>query len=182
MNPVSVAIVLALLVLALIGMAWSWRRRARAQHALTLPPVPAELGATRFTVEGLLVATTFALRPLDRVHVDGLGFRAPATLAVTDRGVLVDRAGGAAFLVPADGAAGTASWALDKGVERDGLIVLGWALRDAAGAAVHVESAFRLPPGSQSALLAVLRPSVPADPTAAAPTPADQEALDADRP
>jgi len=156
-NPVSVGIVLALLVLALIGMAWSWRRRGRAQRGLVVPAVPTELGATRFTADGLLVATTFAGRPLDRVHADGLGFRAPATLTVTDRGVVVDRAGGAAFLVPAAGDAGTASWALDKGVERDGLTVLAWSLVDADGAAVPVESAFRLPPETQAALLASIR-------------------------
>jgi hypothetical protein len=173
-NPVSVAVVIALLVLALIGMAWSWRRRGRAQRGLTLPPVPQDLGAPALTVSGLLVATTFADRPLDRVVADGLGFRAAATLAVTPGGVLVDRAGGAPFLVPADGlpAAGTASWALDRGVERDGLTVLPWALTDADGAAVPVESAFRLPPEAQSALLAAVRPSDP--------RPTDQEVPRAD--
>lgn len=159
MNPVSVSIVLALLVLALIGMAWSWRRRRRAQAGIALPPVPEDLGAARFTLSGLLVATTFAGRPLDRVVADGLGFRAQATLTVTDRGVLVDRAGGAPFLVPAGGGAGTASWALDKGVERDGLTVLGWALVDADGAEIPVESSFRLAPEAQAALLAVVPPT-----------------------
>ena len=168
MNPVSVAIVLALLVLALAGMALSWRRRSRAQRGLVVPAVPAELGPTGFSTAGLLVATTFAGRPLDRVHVDGLGFRAAATLTVTARGVLVERAGGASFLVPTSGAAGTASWALDKGVERDGLTVLAWSLADAAGTEVPVESAFRLPPESQAALLAALPPT-------------DQEAPHADR-
>jgi hypothetical protein len=172
-NPVAVGIVLALLVLALLGMAWSWRRRGRAQRGLVLPAVPADLGAPRFTLSGLLVATTFEGRPLDRVHADGLGFRARATLAVTDRGVLVDRTGGAPFLIPATGAAGTASWALDKGVERDGLTVLGWALTDAAGTEIPVESAFRLPPEAQATLLAALHPSIS--------HPVDQEASDADR-
>lgn len=154
MNPVSVSIVLALLVLALLGMAWSWRRRGRAQRALLIPAVPADLHPTGVEVDGLLAATTFAGRPLDRVHVDGLGFRARATLRTTDRGVLVERAGGAPFL--ATGRAGTASWTLDKGVERDGLTVLGWNLTGADGADVPVESAFRLPPESQAALLAAL--------------------------
>jgi hypothetical protein len=171
-NPVAVGIVLALLVLALVGMVWSWRRRGRAQHGLVVPAVAAEPGETAFAVDGLLVATTFAGRPLDRVHVDGLGFRARATLTVTDRGVLVDRAVGAPFLVPAAGAAGTASWALDKGVERDGLTVLGWSLTDADGADVPVESAFRLPPAGQSALLAALHPNTPYF--------TDQEAIDDD--
>jgi MYXO-CTERM domain-containing protein len=171
-TAVSVPIVVALLVLALLGMAWSWRRRRRAQGGIALPPVPAELGATRLTVPGLLVATTFSGRPLDRVVADGLGFRAQATLSVTDGGVLVERAGGAPFLVPAGSSAGTASWALDKGVERDGLTVLAWSLVDGDGAAVPVESAFRLPPDTQAALLAALR--------SIDPHPTDQEAPHAD--
>ncbi|GAA4743423.1 hypothetical protein GCM10025783_13750 [Amnibacterium soli] len=160
-NPVSVAIVIALLVLALVGMAVSWRRRGRRQRALAVPPVPADLGPADLTVSGLLVATTFAGRPLDRVVTDGLGFRAQATLAVTPAGVLVERDGGAPFLVPADGlpGSGTASWALDKGVERDGLTVLPWALTGADGEPVPVESAFRLPPQAQSALLTKIRPA-----------------------
>lgn len=180
-NPVSVAIVIALLVLALLGMAWSWRRRGRGQRGLAVPPVPQDLGAPVLTTAGLLVATTFAGRPLDRVVTDGLGFRAPATLAVTGRGVLVERAGGAPFLVPAQDApqAGTASWALDRGVERDGLTVLPWALTDADGAAVPVESAFRLPPESQAALLAALRPD---DLRSTDPRPTDPEVPRADQP
>ena len=160
-NPVSVAIVIALLVLALLGMALSWRHRGRRQRDLAVPPVPADLGRADLTVSGLLVATTFAGRPLDRVVTDGLGFRAQASLAVTPAGVLVERDGGAPFLVPADGlpGSGTASWALDKGVERDGLTVLPWALTGADGAPVPVESAFRLPPQDQSALLQKIRPA-----------------------
>jgi MYXO-CTERM domain-containing protein len=153
-NAVSVPIVIVLLVLALLGMLWSWRRRQRRQVAITIPAVPDDLGATRYETDGLLVATTFAGRPLDRVVAGGLGFRAQSTLTVTDRGVLVDRAGGAPFLIPAAGEAGTASWALDRGVERDGLTVLGWSLVDAAGAEVPVESAFRLRPETQAAFLA----------------------------
>ena len=171
MNPVSVAIVIALLVLALIGMAVSWRRRGRGQQGIAIPPVPESLVPTDVRVTGMLAATTFAGRPLDRVVVDGLGFRARAMLTVTDRGVLVDRTGGAPFLMT--GRAGTASWALDKGVERDGLTVLGWHLVGADGAPIPVESAFRLPPASKAALLAALPPT--------APTETDQEAPYADQ-
>ena len=183
-NPVSVAIVIALLVLALLGMAWGWRRRSRRQRGLVVPPVPADLGPAELTVSGLLVATTFAGRPLDRVVADGLGFRAPATLAVTPGGVLVDRAGGAPFLVPADGlpASGTASWALDRGVERDGLTVLPWALTGADGAPVPVESAFRLPPEAQTALLGHVRPPTrrPSDQSPMDQSPTDPEVSRAD--
>ena len=158
-NPVSVGVVLTILVLALAGMAWSWRRRRRAQRGLSVPPVPADVGTPLLTATGLLVATTFAGRPLERVVADGLGFRAPATLTASAAGVLVERTGGAPFFAPAAAGSGTASWVLDKGVERDGLTVLTWALVDADGAEVPVESSFRLPPETQAALLAALRPA-----------------------
>jgi hypothetical protein len=160
-NPVSVAIVLAVLVLALAGMALAWRRRGRAQRGLTLPPMPDATGEVRLTASGLHVVTTFAERPLERVVTAGLGFRARAVLTVTDRGVLVDRAGAPAFFLPAAEVtgAGTASWALDRGVERDGLLVLAWSLTDADGTAVPVESAFRFPPDVQAGLLAALHPT-----------------------
>jgi hypothetical protein len=157
-NPAAVAVVLVLLAAALAGMAWAWRRRAAAQRGLALPPVPADLGTTRLTASGLHVATTFAGRPLDRVVAGGLGFRARAVLTVTDRGVLVDLAGGTRFLLSTPTDAGTAIWALDRGVERDGLTVLAWTLPDADGAAVPVESAFRFDPDTQAALLAAIQP------------------------
>jgi hypothetical protein len=161
-NPVAVAVVVALLLLALAGMALGWRRRRRAQRDLALPPVPASTGEPVVTAAGLHVATTFAGAPLERVVAGGLGFRAPAVVTATDRGVLVDRAGAPAFFLPADAVTGTgtASWALDRGVERDGLVVLAWSLAGPDGP-VPVESAFRFPPGEQAALLAALRPAPP---------------------
>lgn len=156
-SPVSVGVVLLLMALALAAMLVSWRRRGRAQRGLTLPPVPADLGAVVTTAAGMHVATTFADRPLERVVAGGLGFRAPATLTVTADGVLVERAGGAPFFLPrADLEAGTASWALDRGVERDGLIVLAWALTGPAGEPVVVESSFRFAPETQRTLSASL--------------------------
>ena len=157
-SPVAVVVVLVLLVAALAGMAWVWRRRAAAQRGLALPPLPADPGETLLTASGLHVATTFAGRPLERVVAGGLGFRARAVLTVTDRGVVVDRAGGSPFFLSTLSDAGTATWALDRGVERDGLTVLAWTLPDADGAPVPVESAFRFDPDTQAALLAAVQP------------------------
>lgn len=156
-NPVSVGVVLLLMVLALVAMLLSWRRRTRAQRGLTLPPVPTDLGAVVATVSGMHVATTFADRPLERVVAGGLGFRAAATLTVTADGVLVERAGGEPFFLPrANLGAGTASWTLDRGVERDGLTVLAWALTGPDGDPVPVESSFRFAPETQQTLLTAL--------------------------
>ena len=61
-----------------------------------------------------------------------------------------------------------------KGVERDGLTVLPWALTGADGAPVPVESAFRLPREAQTALLGHVRPlpprPLPQSPTDQSPT------------
>ena len=176
-NPVSVAIVLAVLVLALVAMGVGWRRRARRQRGLVVPPVPAEIGAVRAEAEGMLLATTFAGRPLDRVVAAGLGFRARTRVVVTDRGVLLDRAGGPPLFLPADRltGSGTATWTLDRVVERDGLVVLAWSLPTDTGAAEAVESSLRLPPGDQAAVLAAVGAltRIPSTPEAPRADPAD---------
>lgn len=162
-NPWSVALAIALVVLALGGMTWSWRRRRSRQQHLRLP-VGALTGAERAGASGTYLATTFADRPLDRVVAGGLGFRAAARLVVLDDGVRVERAGGEDIAIPARSlrGAGSGSWALDRGVEREGLLVVGWDLADAAGAPVPVDSAFRLDPAGQAAVTAALLDLVPA--------------------
>lgn len=156
-NPVAVAVTIAALVAVLVALLLAWRRRLRAQQHLRLPSVPADTGAPLAVFDGLHVATTFASRPLERVVAGGLGFRARTALTVTDAGLLVERVGSpAVFLPTADLSAGTATWALDRGVERDGLAVVGWSLADAEGTPVAVESAFRLPPEAQARFLAHL--------------------------
>jgi hypothetical protein len=130
---VPTLVVLALILLAVAGMAWGWRRRARSQrHLNTVPSLPADPGVPQLTVDALYVATTLRGQPLERVVVSGLGMRAPATVQVFDSGTSLALAGRDAAFLPAaslDGA-GRASYAIDKGVEADGLVVLAWTLGD----------------------------------------------------
>lgn len=155
--PVAVAITLLVLVAALVGMGVSWRLRRGRQAGLALPPASAGDGAVAAEAEGLYLATTFAGRPLDRVAVHGLGFRARARIAVTDRAVHVDRDGAAPLVLPAASVtgAGTATWTIDRSVEPGGLTVLAWRLESAAGP-VPVESSFRLEPGPRDRVLAAV--------------------------
>ncbi|TPW71035.1 hypothetical protein [Schumannella sp. 10F1B-5-1] len=109
----------------------AWRRRARSQTGLdSTTPIPADLGAELLRDDLLYVATTRAGDPYDRIAVAGLGFRARTVVTVTDRGVLLELAGAPARWIPADDlrGAGRATWTIDRVVERDGLVLLGWTL------------------------------------------------------
>jgi hypothetical protein len=162
-DPVAVSIVAAVVVLALLGMLLGWRRRGRRQAGLALPQGTVT-GEPLLTVRGLLLATTFAGRPLDRVVAAGLGHRAQATVEVTADGVRIDRDGDESLALPAAHltGAGTATWTVDRSVEPGGLTVLGWNLqRD--GEPVPVESAFRLATDDRDALVAAVRALVPGD-------------------
>lgn len=156
-RPLPVAIVIALLVLALVLMVVGWRRRGAAQRRFVPPLAPADRGVVRAEVPGLYLATTFAGRPLDRVVAGGLGFRARARVAVTDRGVRLDRDGAPALLLPVE-RSGTATWTIDRAVERGGLVVLGWDLPTADGGSEPVETSLRLEDADQLVLLSALAP------------------------
>jgi hypothetical protein len=160
-DPVAVAIVAVVVVLALLGMLAGWRRRGRAQADLAMP-AGAVTGEPALTVHGLLLATTFAGRPLERVVAAGLGHRAQATVTVTADGVRVDRDGSAPLDLPAAAltGAGTATWTVDRAVEPGGLTVLGWTLYR-GDEPVPVESAFRLDTDDRDALVAAVRALVP---------------------
>lgn len=161
-NPLSITVAVALVALPIAGMLWSWRGRRRAQGGLHLP-AGGPGGPERAAASGTYLATTFAGRPLDRVVACGLGFRAAARLAVEEGGLAVERAGSAPLLIPAERitGAGSGTWALDRSVEKGGLLVVAWSLDDREGHRVPVESAFRLDAAGQAALTAALHELVP---------------------
>ncbi|WP_307807498.1 hypothetical protein [Naasia sp. SYSU D00948] len=117
--------------LAGVGMLAGWRRRARGQAALgPVAELPTDPGVPAATAEALYVATTLRDQPLERVAVAGLGHRAQATVQVFPGGVSLVLTGRDAAWIPAAelDAAGLASWTIDRGVEPDGLVRLGWRL------------------------------------------------------
>jgi hypothetical protein len=129
------AIVLALLVLLLALMWLGWRNLKRRSAGIPAPQaIPATDAAEVLRTTGMHVATTHAGRPLDRVVVRGLGFRANADIRVTEAGIELRLAGGAECFVPAPAirSVGRASWTIDRAVERDGLVVVTWTLGDTA--------------------------------------------------
>lgn len=145
----STIIVVALIVLALIGMFFGWRARKGRQSFLPRPlAVPDDAGKELFSQKALYVATTIAHDPLNRVAVTGLGFRARATVVVTDAGVILSLAGSDDVFIPKSDLRDVerATWTIDRVVESGGLVLLAWNLGDTA-----VDS--------------YLRVSEPADPT-----------------
>ena len=137
-NTISAILVITLIVLALGAMALGWwGRKKRQQGYAHLVEAPAELGETFGSFEGLYLATTPADAPLERLVVNGLGFRERTTLQFTEAGIV--------FMddtyLPTSSITGIgrASWTIDRGVEPNGLSVVNWILGDD-----HVDSYFRL--------------------------------------
>ena len=164
-----VLLIVAVVALALAGMALGWRARRRRQQGLGEPATPpAELGAVRHEEELLYVATTLEAQPLERVAAAGLGFRGRARLRIAEAGLVLELAGRAPFFVPrADiRGAGRASWAIDRVVARDGLLVVTWLL-----GTTPVDSYLR--PDDPAGLLGRLQPLLPEPPAGTLPTKKD---------
>ncbi|MCU1544563.1 MAG: hypothetical protein JWM50_2428 [Microbacteriaceae bacterium] len=164
-KQLSAALVLLFLVVVLALMVLGWRARKRRQSALGEPQhPPADLGVSAGDFPGLYVATTIAGEPLNRVAVRGLGFRARTTVSVSTAGVVLPVAGQVDTFIPAGDvtAVGRASWAIDRVVEPDGLVFVGWNLGGDA-----VDSYFRVE--DADGLLAALASIAPAAHASVAP-------------
>ena len=141
--------IVALAVVA--GIVWlmyrSWRRRTVRDESLSSYPLPERLGAPALDAEVLYVATTPVGDPLERLAVQGLAFRGAAHVEVVTGGVILRVAGESTTFIRADRLVGasTASYAIDRGVEPDGLVVLTWSPRaaDDADPAPRVDSYLR---------------------------------------
>ena len=132
-RTVPTIIVVLVILLAFFGMYWGWRTRTRSQASIARPSaVPAELGPISLTARGLYVATTLADQPLERVTVNGLGYRARAALTVAHSGIVLELTGQEpAFLASTSlRSVDRSSWVIDKGVEAAGLVRIAWRLGD----------------------------------------------------
>ncbi|MFD5864302.1 hypothetical protein ACFWGP_05065 [Agromyces sp. NPDC127015] len=159
MDKVIGAIV-AVAVIALV--AWlvlrSWRRRTRRDATLSAHPVPADLGVATLESEVLYVATTPAGVPLERLAIPGLAFRGSGRVEIVPEGLVLRIAGEPVTFIPADKLIGasTATYAIDRAVEPEGLIAVGWiaALDDAEAEPPRVDSYLRARyPGDQARII-----------------------------
>ncbi|MCO7203924.1 hypothetical protein NH287_10525 [Microbacterium sp. CnD16-F] len=159
------AAVAALLILA--GLL-AWRRRSRRDAGLTAPVGEAPAGATtRLRSEGLYVATTRHDEPLERLAIRGLAFRSRVDVTVTDRGVALDLTGQPRVFLAADRLvdAGQATVAIDRVVERDGLVRVAWTTPEGT----LVDSYLRPQDTSARSLADAIAGILPATPTPTSP-------------
>jgi hypothetical protein len=115
-------------VIALAVLGWIARRRRQRGIPATVP-LPPDIGMLRGEFEGFYVSTTPDGEPLNRIAVRGLGFRARATIAVADRGVVLALPGHNVF-IPRESLREItrANYTIDRVVEPGGLVLVAWTL------------------------------------------------------
>jgi hypothetical protein len=114
-------------------MRWGWVHRGRRQSGIARPTLaPADLGECLAERDLFYVSTTKASDRLDRIVIGGLGFRGRAAVSVHPEGVVLDIAGERPILIERSTlrSVGRATWTIDRVVETDGLVQLGWRLGD----------------------------------------------------
>ncbi|HWD63349.1 MAG TPA: hypothetical protein VG369_12685 [Humibacter sp.] len=167
------AIIVVLVALIFVGMWRGWRRRAGRDSALAVPTVLDVPGELLLTVHALHVASTHHDKPLDRVVVPGLAFRANATVAVSKGGLTITAQGESSVAIAASAilGIGAATWTIDRTVERDGLILLAWRTAPADADGTVLDTYLRVTdPDERRRLITGIRSIIGADSGATVPT------------
>jgi hypothetical protein len=114
----------------------AWKNRVKRQDSLFQPPLLklASNGVLLAETESFYVATTFADNFLERVAAHGLGVRGFSRIQVFSEGVLINRVGERALAIAKQDliSVSFSQVAIDKAVESDGLLVLGWRAGEAS--------------------------------------------------
>ena len=127
---VPAIIVVAILALLLFGMWLGWRGRRQRDVQVGAYPLPDATAAPIVSAETFYVATTAHEKPLERLNISGLGFRARARVTIGADGLAIEIPGEDTAWIPRDAVrgAGPATFAIDRVVERDGLVCVTWTL------------------------------------------------------
>ncbi|MRG58548.1 hypothetical protein GE115_01460 [Agromyces sp. CFH 90414] len=159
----AIGILVAVVIVGGAGfLMWrSWRRRTERDSVMRAYPVPERLGEAVVSAEVLYVATTPVGRPLERLAVQGLAFRGSGHVEVHPEGVVLRIAGEQPSFFPAARlvGAGTASFAIDRGVEPEGLVAITWIVDESEPAELptHVDSTLRARyPGDAGRIIAAV--------------------------
>ena len=150
---IAIMVILALLIVG--GMVFAWRARLRRDASLTAPigvPEHSEV-VSRHSV--LYVATTAHEQPLERLAIRPLAYRARGELVVLDRGVAMSLDGSPTVYIAATRfhSASLATVAIDRVVERNGLLRLSWETDEKT----VVDSYFRIADGDPQPVLTELQ-------------------------
>ncbi|WP_040164399.1 PH-like domain-containing protein [Microbacterium gorillae] len=158
----AVLVMVGVAALILVLMLWGWRRRIRRDAGLTAPTAPIA-GASRAIANGLYVATTAHDAPLERLAVKGMAYRAKVGVDVLDGGVRLTMPGSPIVSIPAAALVGVdrATVAIDRVVERDGLVRISWRIAPDT----IVDSYLRLQQTSPTELIAAIETLIPATAT-----------------
>jgi hypothetical protein len=166
MDKVMPGLIVAVVLAAVLAVMWlGWRARVRRDADLVVPEVPDGYVPVS-SVDVLYVATTEGGRPLERLAIGGLGFRARAVLSIAPSGLVLAIPGERPAFIAAQTltSVGAATVAIDRVVESDGLIRIGWSIAD-----VPCDSYVRVLDADQPSVLAdierllVPRPSTPTE-------------------
>jgi hypothetical protein len=127
-------IIIAGVAVALIAvLVFAWIRRTRRDADLAAPVGEIPDGAAVIgEYLALYVATTRHGESLERLAIKGLAFRSRATVTVTDAGVALDLTGAPRLFFSRERITDVAqaTVAIDRVVERDGLVRLSWSVDD----------------------------------------------------
>ncbi|WP_309103109.1 hypothetical protein [Microbacterium sp.] len=162
LRDLAVAILIAIALLVLLAMLFAWRRRLRRDSGLSAPlgvPEHAEVASRH---EVLYVSTTQHEKPLERLAISPLAYRARGELAVTDRGVALCLDGApTVFLASAKlREIDRATVTIDRVVEPGGLVRIAWSV----DGETTVDSYLRVADGDPQTLISELQRLVPAAP------------------
>ncbi|KRC51197.1 hypothetical protein ASE16_09760 [Leifsonia sp. Root227] len=164
---VPTLVVAAVLVVALLLIVWGWRRRVRrdrpagggyAARTDARGEAPAQPIAT---AESFYVATTKGGEHLERLALPGLSFRGKATVSVAADGVTIAVTGEQPVYIPVSAISGlgAATTAIDRVVEKDGLLRLSWTTSGGAAA----DSFFRVvDPADRAPIVGAVESILPA--------------------
>lgn len=164
-RELAVLIMIGSGVLILGLLAWGWWFRARRDAGLHAPFGEFPEGtAEHDTMPALYVATTRHGEPLERLAIRGLTFRSRVDVTVTDGGVALDLTGKPRVIIRAAAivAVDQATVAIDRVVEKDGLVRIAWHL----DADTIVDSYLRPQETSARALAEAITKILPASATA----------------
>ncbi|WP_341974758.1 hypothetical protein LTA6_003147 [Microbacterium sp. LTA6] len=166
-RDIAIAITIAVALLVLLTMYFAWRRRLRRDSGLTAPlgvPEHAEVDSRH---EVLYVSTTQHDKPLERLTISPLAYRARGELAITDRGVALclDGAPTVFLASPKLRSVDRATVTIDRVVEPGGLVRIAWNVDDDT----IVDSYLRLTTGDPKNLISALQRLVAASDGPAAP-------------